>query len=83
MRNFYSGFVTVAIIIISVFLGAVVAHFPQIPNFLLTFKDVNGNLIPNTTMTAAWVSLDEVDNSTGSAVSGNNRTKKQRKHDRE
>ena len=43
------------------------ATFPDVPATSLLFVE-NGVLLPNTSATFAWKSLDEVDNSTGSAV---------------
>jgi len=41
-----------------------------VPNVLMTFKDANGNVVPGVNATFNWISFDEVDNSTGTAVAG-------------
>jgi len=47
-----------------------VSFEPFVPNVLMTFKDANGNVVPGVNATFNWISFDEVDNSTGTAVAG-------------
>jgi len=53
------------------FLGGVLASFPRVPNlFINFFQSPGGPLLP-INETFSWISFDEVDNSTGTAIKGN------------
>ena len=53
------------------FQAGVLASFPRIPNLLINFFQSPGGPLLPINETFSWVSFDEVDNSTGTAIKGN------------
>ena len=50
--------------------GNYIISFPEVPNNYAVFKAADGSIIANASSAFYWGSFDEIDNSTGTAVSG-------------